>query len=34
MKTAKLYSIGLVAVMVFTFSQQTFAQLPELTGAL
>lgn len=27
MKTAKLYSIGLVAVMIFTFSQQTFAQL-------
>ncbi len=26
-KTAKLYSIGLVAIMVFTLSQQTFAQL-------
>jgi len=27
MKTLKLYSIGLVTVMIFTFSQQTFAQL-------
>jgi hypothetical protein len=27
MKTLKLYSIGLVAFMIFTFSQQTFAQL-------
>jgi hypothetical protein len=27
MKTAKLYSIGLTAIMVFTFSQQSFAQL-------
>lgn len=26
MKTIKLYSIGLVAVMTFTFSQQTFSQ--------
>ena len=26
MKTTKLYSIGLVAVMIFTLSQQTFAQ--------
>lgn len=26
MKTTRLYSIGLVAVMVFTFSQQSFAQ--------
>ena len=26
MKTTKLFSIGLAAVMVFTFSQQTFAQ--------
>jgi hypothetical protein len=27
MKTTKLYSIGLTAIMIFTFSQQTFAQL-------
>ena len=28
MKTIKLYSVGLVAMMVFTCSQQAFAQLP------
>jgi hypothetical protein len=27
MKTTKLFSIGLVGVMIFTFSQQSFAQL-------
>ena len=27
MRTTKLYSIGMAAVMIFTFSQQTFAQL-------
>lgn len=26
MKTAKFYSIGIIAIMVFTFSQQSFAQ--------
>lgn len=29
MKTPKLYSIGLAAVMIFTFSQQTSAQLSD-----
>lgn len=28
MKIMKLYSIGLVAIMTFTFAQQAFAQLP------
>jgi hypothetical protein len=30
MKTTKFFSIGLIAILVFIFSQQSFAQLPQV----